>query len=287
MPGGIRIIGGHRFGKLGGVGTKILFVNRSRSVDNESHHTRGAILGRIRHKGESCAHFPIDDVVLGSVRRMRSLAREDPEKITVERNLVANFVLGAFPVRISDERVDRAIGFIVGTVPVQTIMPALIADELLRKLLWDVTRRTRKILFLCFDELAARIHGGKFILAHAPEYDLVLACLRIEIPRAVVVRQGNWKRPVFGSHNQGYLSVRLGHEPMHLLIFNDEGLTSIRIFRWVAGREDILPRWSENVQRSLVVRRFHRSKEGVTGIFGGSKGSLSRLLGKRWFKRTS
>ena len=48
-------------------------------------------------------------------------------------------------------------------------------------------RRTRKILFLCFDELAARIHGGKFILAHAPEYDLVLACGRIEIPRAVIV----------------------------------------------------------------------------------------------------
>ena len=59
---------------------------------------------------------------------MRPLACEDPEKITVERNLVANFVLGAFSECICDERVDRAVGFIVGTVPVQTIMPAFIAD---------------------------------------------------------------------------------------------------------------------------------------------------------------
>src|SRR5438445_10070242 len=287
MPGGIRVIRGHRLSKLCGVGTKILFINRSRSVDNESHHTRGAVLGRIGHKGESSAHFPIDDVILGSARCMRSLPREDPEKITVERNLVAHFVLGAFPVRISDERVDRAVRFIVGTVPVQTIMPAPIADEPLRKLLWDVMRRTREILLLCLDELAARVHGGKFILADAPEYDLVLACGRIEIPRAVVVRQGNRKRPVFGSHNQGYLSIRLGHEPMHLLIFNDEGLPSIGIFRWVAGREDILSHWSENGQGSLVVRCLHRSKEGVTGIFGGSKGPLSRLLGKSCSKRRS
>src|SRR4029077_3329421 len=148
-------------------------------------------------------------------------------------------------------------------------------------------RRTREILFLCLDELMARIQGGKFILAHAPEYDLVLACGRIEVPRAVVVRQGNWKRPVFGSHNQRYFSIRLGHEPMHLLIFNDEGLTSIRIFRWVAGRQDILSRWPENGQRSLVVRCLHRGKEGVTGIFGGSKSSLSRLLGKRRRRRTA
>src|SRR6266404_53237 len=287
MPGGIRVIRGHRLSKLYGVRTKILFVNRSRSVDNESHHTRGVIFGRIRHKAESCAHFPIDDIVLGSARCMRPLPGEDPEKITVERNLFANFVLGAFAGCICDERVDRAVGFIVGTVPVQAIMPALIADEPLRKLLWDVMRRTREILFLCFNELAARIHGGKFILAHAPEYDLVLACGRIEIPRAVVVRQGNWKRPVFGSHNQGYFSIRLGRVPMHLLIFNDEGLTSIRIFRWVAGRENVLSRWSENGQRSLFVRCLHRSKEGVTGIFGGSKGSLSRLLGKSCSKRTS
>src|SRR5947207_14251820 len=134
MPGVIRVIRGHRLSKPCGVGTKILFVNRSRSVDNESHRTRGAIFARIRHKGESRAHFPINHVVLGSARCMRPLACEDPEKITVERNLLANFVLRASC--ICDERVDRAARFIVGTVPVQTIMPVLIADEPLRKLLY-------------------------------------------------------------------------------------------------------------------------------------------------------
>jgi aryl-alcohol dehydrogenase-like predicted oxidoreductase len=116
---------------------------------------------------------------------MRPLAREDPGKITVERNLFVNFVLRAFAKCICDERVDRAARFIVGTVPVQTIMPALIADEPLRKLLYDVMRRTREILLLCFDELAARIDGGKFILADAPEYPAGL----------VVATKGGWNRP--------------------------------------------------------------------------------------------
>src|SRR5207245_8894563 len=113
MPGGIRVIRGHRLSKLCSVRAKILFVNRSRSVDNKSHHTRGAIFGRICHKGESCAHFPIDDVVLGSARCMRPLAREYPEKITVERNLFANFVLGTFADCISEETVNLAARFML------------------------------------------------------------------------------------------------------------------------------------------------------------------------------
>src|SRR6266478_9093058 len=122
MPGGIRVIRGHRFSKLCGVRTKILFVNRSRYVDNESHHTRGAIFGRIRHKGESRAHFPIDDVVLGPARCMSSLASKDPEHIPIERDMLANLVREILA-RVSDERVYRAVGLIAGTLPVQAIMP--------------------------------------------------------------------------------------------------------------------------------------------------------------------
>src|SRR5712664_3086961 len=39
VPGGIRVIDGHRFCKLCRVGTKILFVNRSRRVDYECHRS--------------------------------------------------------------------------------------------------------------------------------------------------------------------------------------------------------------------------------------------------------
>ncbi len=70
---------------------------------------------------------------------MPSLVSEDPEHIPVERNMLAN--LGGWEILacISDERVDRAIELIVSTVPVQTIVPAFIADQFLGELLWDFT----------------------------------------------------------------------------------------------------------------------------------------------------
>src|ERR1700751_4419335 len=40
MPGGIRVIGGHRQSELCCVGTEILFVNSAGCVDNKGHHTR-------------------------------------------------------------------------------------------------------------------------------------------------------------------------------------------------------------------------------------------------------
>src|SRR5258708_34141575 len=92
VPGGIRVIGGHRLRKLCYVGTEILFVNGSGFVDNKSHHSRGAVLHRVSGEGESCAHLPVDDIVLGSARCVSSLAGEDPEKIAIEGNMLANLV---------------------------------------------------------------------------------------------------------------------------------------------------------------------------------------------------
>src|SRR5216684_7269789 len=251
LPGGVRVIGGHRLCKLCCVGTKVLLENGARFVDNESHHTRGAVLDRVGDEGESCAHLPIDDIVLGSARCMSSLASEDPEHIPVERNMLANLVRWEILACVSDKRVDRASELIVSTVPIQTIVSAFIADQFLSELAGEFTWRARKILFLRVDQIAAGVHGGKFISADAPEYDLVFARRRVEIPRIVVFHQGNRKGPVFGSDNQGYSSVGLCHEPMHLLVFDDESRASIRVFCWVAGREDLLSGCSEDAQWSL------------------------------------
>src|SRR4029077_7524100 len=92
--------------------------------------------------------------------------------------------------RVGDERVDRAIELIISTVPIQTIVTALIANQPLCELLGEVSRRVREILFLRRDQIAARFHGGEFISADAPEYDLVFHCVRVEIPRTVVAHQG-------------------------------------------------------------------------------------------------
>src|SRR5258708_23377033 len=169
----------------------------------------------------------------------------------------------------------------------QTIVSAFIADQFLGELLRQVPRRACKILLLRIAQIAARIHGGKFISAYAPEYDLVFTRGRVEIPRTVILHQGNRKRPVFGSDYQGHSSVGLCHEPMHLLVFDDEADARIQIFLWVAGREDILSGCTEDAQWSLFVLRLHCVKEGATGIFGGGKGAMSWLLGEHWCRRTT
>src|SRR5229473_1435241 len=93
VPGGIRVIGGHRLCSLCGVGTQVLLVNGSRFIHDEGHDPRRAVLGGIGNERESPGHHTIDDIALRSARCVRSLAREDPEKITIERDWIADLVL--------------------------------------------------------------------------------------------------------------------------------------------------------------------------------------------------
>src|SRR6267143_3626641 len=161
---------------------------------------------------------------------MRSLASEDPEKIAIKGNVLANLVGWKILARVCDERVDRASELIASAVPIQAVVPAFIADQSLSELLGEVAWRVRKILFLRFDQFAARIHGGKFVSADAPEYHLVFARGRVEIPRTVILHQRNRERPVFCPDYQGYCPVRLCEKPMHLPVFDDEADPSIQIF---------------------------------------------------------
>src|SRR6202051_3419104 len=131
VPAGIGVIGGHRFCKLCCVGTKVLFVNGSRFVDNESHHSRGAVLCWVGDEGEPCGHLPVDDILLSSAGCMSSLARQDSEKITIERNVSGVVVRVTILARVSDERIDRAIELIGCFLPIQTVMLSLVADKFL------------------------------------------------------------------------------------------------------------------------------------------------------------
>src|SRR5712692_3127117 len=260
VPGGIRVIGGHRLRKLCCVGTEILFVDGPRSVDNEGHDTRSAVLRRISDERESCAHLAIDNIVLGSARCMWSLASKDPEHIPIERNMLANLVRWKILARVSDERVDRASELIVSTVPIQTVVSAFIADQFLGVRLGKTFRGPGVVLFLAIHQIATGFDSRQFILANAAEQDFVLSSLGVEVPSPVFVDQRNRQRPVFGPDHQGYCSVRLCHEPMHLLVFDDEAGASIRIFYWVAGGDNILPGRSEDAQGRLFVLCVHCSK---------------------------
>jgi hypothetical protein len=96
---------------------------------------------------------------------MRPLGREDAGKIAIERDLIATFSPWALSVGLDDERLNRAINLIVSTLPVQTIVSAFTADQLLGKLFGDFTRRVSNILLLCFDQVVAGIDAIRGLLA--------------------------------------------------------------------------------------------------------------------------
>jgi len=110
--------------KLGCVRAEVLFVDDARLVDNESHHTRGAVLRWISDESKSCGHLSADHIILGSARCMRSLAREDPEKIAIERNVSSNLAFWEILAGVSDQRIDWAFELIFRPLPIQAVIPA-------------------------------------------------------------------------------------------------------------------------------------------------------------------
>src|SRR5260370_32744286 len=169
VPGGIRVICGHRLWKLCCFGTKVLFVDGSGFADNESHHARGVVVHRISDEGESCAHLAIDDVVLGSPRCMSSLAREDPEHIPIERHMLANLVRWEILPRVSDEGVDRAVELIASTMPIQTIVSTFVANQFLSELAVQFPWRARQILFFRGQQILAGPPRRKLTFCRTPE----------------------------------------------------------------------------------------------------------------------
>src|ERR1700756_1384988 len=99
-------------------------------------------------------------------------------------------------------------------MPVQTIVAAFCADQLLRKLVWEAGRRVPEILLFRFDQVLTRILGGKFILADPPEHDFVPTGVGVEIPLTLIVHEGNRKGPILRAHDQGYRTVGLCYEPV-------------------------------------------------------------------------
>src|SRR5579862_868354 len=133
---------------------------------------------------------------------MRSLPGKDAKKIAIEWILIAALVVWALPVCIRDQGIEWAVDLVRSVLPVQTVVPTLIANQPLRELLGEVSDRTCEIFLLRFNQVAAPVHGSDFISAYAAEQDLFSACERVEIPRTAVVYQRNRKRPVFRAYDQ-------------------------------------------------------------------------------------
>lgn len=79
---------GHRFGRDY---TQVLLKQHSILVDDESHHSRIAVLGRVSYEGESTHHFSIDHVVLRPSGGMLALPFQHLKIIAVKRGVGIRF----------------------------------------------------------------------------------------------------------------------------------------------------------------------------------------------------
>jgi len=102
LPRRIRIVRRHRSGYLAGIGTEVLLIDLTVLIDDEGHHSRVAIAGRIGKQRESSGHLARDDIAFGATRRVGSLTGQQPVKVAVEGMRLAG-VLIAFASRFSDQ----------------------------------------------------------------------------------------------------------------------------------------------------------------------------------------
>jgi hypothetical protein len=134
-PGLIGIESGHRLCHIAGIFPKVFFEDHSVLVDDERLNTRLAILRRVRNIGESTGHLSIDDIVFGAALGIGTLIVQLPEIITIERlgivRLDRDFLVGCE----RDVWTEWAARSALRRLPVQSVLLAGIANELLRVLL--------------------------------------------------------------------------------------------------------------------------------------------------------
>src|SRR5271169_5561260 len=126
----------HRLDQVSRLRPEVLLVYRSVEVHNKRHHSGIAVLRGISDERESSCHFPVDDVALGAARSSRSLRCEQAEKIPMKWVCFLAVALGS---SVLEHRTDRTLRLAFGRLPIQTILLAFIADELLCVLMHCVT----------------------------------------------------------------------------------------------------------------------------------------------------
>src|SRR3984885_7073558 len=131
-PGLVGIESGHLCCHIDGIFPQVLFEDHSVLVDDEGLNTRIAVLRRIRKKAEPAGHFSIDKIRLGATLRIRTLIFQLPEVITIEGLGFIRLDRG-FLVRcernVWSERATRGA---LCRLPIQSVLLAGIANELLR-----------------------------------------------------------------------------------------------------------------------------------------------------------
>src|ERR1700683_4892822 len=134
LPGLVRIVLSHFTGQRGCVGAKVLLDDDTVLVDHECHHSRSAILGGISQECEALGHLATDQVVLCSARSIPALRCQYFVVVPVKRDRIsASVLLVARRSCARDQRSDRARGLSFSGFPIQPVLFAGIAQDLLRE----------------------------------------------------------------------------------------------------------------------------------------------------------
>jgi len=156
-------------------------------------------------------HHTIDDIALRSARCVRSLAREDPEKINhLNGTGSPTWFFEPVPYALRDQSVDRLSKLVVSTVPVQTIWRPSSLTSSAQIALRSQPARAQNIPFALRPSLGT--HPRRRLHFADARIGFVLACVRVEIPLPCLftsgIGNGSFRPP-----QPGYHSVRLCHKP--------------------------------------------------------------------------
>src|SRR5262249_61195798 len=115
---------------LRGVCGAVVLGKGARLIDHEGHHTRRAIVGRVREEGKATRHLSVDYVVRRATRSVGALAGQHLVVVAVERcRTPAGVMLISFGRRIGYQWADRAFRLAFLDGPVQTVLFACRAED--------------------------------------------------------------------------------------------------------------------------------------------------------------
>src|ERR1051326_122983 len=234
LPCLVRIICGYRLSNFLSIGPQILLIDLAVLIDNKGHDSGISVFHGIGDKGESASQFSIHKIVHSAARRVRPLTLEEPIDIAVKWSS-AFFLPVALVESIRDQWAYRTRRFTLSRFPVESIMFAFVAHQLLGVVFRFPVSRQTGVFLLGIDQGVKRIDCVKFVPANPPVQDLPFAGGRSEAPGAIPLHERDWKWPVFCTEIERRRPAGIRHKPVHLLVLFQKFFASLFIGDIITG----------------------------------------------------
>src|SRR5271169_5559397 len=280
-PGLVGIVFGYGATKLFRVLPKVFLVHHTVLVDDEGHDAGIAILGGIGHEGEAADQFTVHQVVARAAFGRGSLCGEHAVIVAVERRLLALLYVVALAGGVHEQRPDGARGFVISGLPVESVVLAVVADEL-ERIVFDLVAVLYggRVLALGVDQGVKYFDGVVLVGANPTIEDFLHSGFGIEVPcAAAVLDYGNRHWPILSAYVEGGGLVRLDHDPMHLVIPPNEVGRHFLVRHVIAGMQNLTRVRAQYGVQGLLITRLHGVVDGQHSVARRGEGLLIALLG--------